>query len=52
LSINRDVTEQVRLADQQRQAQRLDALGHMAGGVAHDLNKLLTAVVGADEAGA
>jgi PAS domain S-box-containing protein len=37
----RDVTESARLAEQLRRAQRLESLGQLAGGVAHDFNNIL-----------
>ncbi|MBP6630465.1 MAG: response regulator [Kofleriaceae bacterium] len=39
------------LADQLRHVQKLDALGTLAGGIAHDMNNVLAAVVGLAEAG-
>gem|GEM_PF-6543549 len=41
-----DITEQKKLQDQLIHAQKMEAIGHLAGGVAHDFNNILTAIIG------
>ncbi|HEY9601162.1 MAG TPA: response regulator [Allocoleopsis sp.] len=45
LIVNTDITEKKRLAAQFLRAQRMESIGTLAGGIAHDLNNVLTPIL-------
>ena len=46
VGVKRDITDEITLEQRMRQSHKMEALGMLAGGLAHDFNNILYAIMG------